>query len=79
MKIILLTTDAEQVKNTIANEIRHGDLEYDGENTDEMEENFIRDWKEKTMNDINSSLRLGYYGYGINGAYGQVYGDSYGF
>lgn len=76
MEIVLLTTNSEQVKNTIVNEIRHGNLEYDGEDTDEMEKNFIRDWDEKSRDEINDSLRLGYYGYGIDGAYGQVFGNS---
>ena len=78
-KIILLTTNAEQIKNTIVSEIRNGSLEYDGENTDEMEDNFTRDWEKATMDDINSRLRFGYYGYGINGQYGQIYGCNYSF
>lgn len=75
-EIILLTTDAEQIKSTIISEIRHGSLEYDGESTDEMENNFTRDWEEATMDDINSRLRFGYYGYGIDGKYGQIYSNN---
>lgn len=78
-EIILLTTDAEQIKSTVVSEIHRGSLEYDGESTDEMENNFTRDWEKATMDDINSRLRFGYYGYGINGHYGQIYGCNYNF
>ena len=79
--IILLTTDADQIKETILSEIAYGRLEYEGEEMTEMEKNFERDWEEEeaTMDDINKRLRYGYYGFGINGQYGQIYGCNYRF
>ncbi len=72
-ELILLTTDENKLKETIISEIAHGSMEYYGEDIDKMVENFKKDWKEKTMDDINYNLNFGHYGYGINGSYGEIY------
>ena len=73
--LILLTTDKEQLKEIIISEIEQGSMEYRGEDIDDMVENFKKDWKEETMDDINYNLHFGHYGYGINGSYGEIYGN----
>ncbi len=71
--LVFLTTSEEKLKNLIESKIFRGELEYEGEDSEEMVKNFKRDWKESNMDEINSKLHFGYYGYGINGSYGEIF------
>ena len=71
--LTFLTTSEDKLFSLMESKIYRGELEYEGEDYDEMVENFKRDWKESNMDEINSKLHFGYYGYGINGSYGEIF------
>ncbi len=61
MRIILITTDEDRLKDFLRKQIKNGDMEYDGKTKKRMLENFDEDWLTSNMADVNSKLIYGYY------------------
>ena len=61
MRIILITTDEGRLEDFLREQIKNGDMEYDGETKKEMLDNFDEDWLTSNMADVNNKLKYGYY------------------
>lgn len=61
MRPLLITTDEKRVEDFLREQIKNGDMEYDGETTKEMLDNFDEDWLTANMADVNAKLVYGFY------------------
>ena len=61
MNLALVTTDTERLRDFIREQIKHGNMEYDGETIKEMLDNFDEDWETTNIADVNGKLVYGFY------------------